>query len=298
MGDNLLNLSDALADAVETAASSIVRVEARRRIPATGIVWSEDGLILTAHHVVRRNDTIQIGLSDGNSVRAQVIGRDPTTDLALLKAEANGLTPLQAVPEDSIRVGSFVLALGRPGKTVQATLGIVSAYGKEWRTPFGGQIDQYLQTDVLMYPGFSGGALINASGQLLGLNSSALLSGTSTAVPTTTLQRISQTLLTHGRMQRGYLGVSTQRVRLPKELRDSLNQKTGLLIVSTEDGSPAEEGGLILGDTLTTVGDKQITTHEDLLTVLSSGLIGQKVPFNIIRGGEVRTVNVKIGERP
>ncbi len=298
MGNSLHNLSDALADAVETAAASIVRVEARRRMPATGIVWSEDGLILTAHHVVRRDDKIQIGFADGSSTQAQVVGRDPSTDLVLLKTEATSLVPLQNVTENSIRVGNFVLALGRPGSTVQATFGIVSAYGKGWRTPFGGQIDQYLQTDVLMYPGFSGGPLINVNGQLLGLNSSALLSGTSTAVPTTTLQRISQTLLTHGHMQRGYLGISTQCVRLPRELRDSLNQKTGLLVVSTEAGSPAEEGGLILGDTLVGVDDKQITTHEDLLAALAADLIGQKTPFTIIRGGEVRTINVKIGQRP
>ena len=297
MGNSLHNFSDTLADAVETAAASIVRVEARRRMPATGIVWSQDGLILTAHHVVRRDDNIQIGFADGSSAQAQIVGRDPTTDLALLKADVHNCMPLQHVAENGIRVGHFVLALGRPGSTVQATSGIVSAYDKGWRTPFGGQIDQYLQTDVLMYPGFSGGALINASGQLLGLNSSALLPGTSTAVPITTLQRISQTLLAHGRMQRGYLGVRTQRVRLPKELSDSLNQKTGLLIVSTESGSPAEEGGLILGDTLIALGDNQIATHEDLLAALSGDQIGQKVPFNIIRGGEVRTVNVKIGER-
>lgn len=298
MGNNLHTFSDALADAVETAAPSIVRVEARRRLPATGIVWSEDGLILTSHHVVRRDNNIRIGFADGNTAQAQLVGRDPSTDLALLKVEASGLTPLQQVSEDEIRVGTFVLALARPGNTVQATFGVVSAYGKGWRTPFGGQIDHYLQTDVLMYPGFSGGPLVNASGQLLGLNSSALLSGTSTAVPASTLQRISQTLLAHGRMQRGYLGVSTQRVRLPRELSDSLNQKTGLLIVSTEADSPAEAGGLILGDTLIGLGDKQITQHEDLLACLSGDLIGQKTPFNIIRGGEVRTVNVKISERP
>ena len=298
MSNSLLEISGAMAAAVKTAAPSIVRVEGRRRLPASGIVWSNDGLVLTASHVVRRDEGITVGLPDGSSAAAQVIGRDQTTDLALLRVEAGDLVPLQHATDDETAVGQFVLALGRPGQTVQATLGIVSAFSGSWRTRRGGLIDNYLQTDVLMYPGFSGGPLIDAEAKLVGMNSSALLPGVSIAIPTGSLDRIAQTLAEHGRIRRGYLGVSTQRVRLPHNLRDSLDQKRGLLIVSVEPGSPAETGGLTLGDTIIGIAGAAIRSHDELLAQLTAGTVDQKVPVKLLRGGEVQTMNVKIGERP
>jgi S1-C subfamily serine protease len=227
-----------------------------------------------------------------------VIGRDQTTDLVLLRVDAGDLVPLQYAPDDKTAVGQFVLALGRPGQTVQATLGIVSAFSGSWRTRRGGLIDNYLQTDVLMYPGFSGGPLIDPEANLVGMNSSALLPGVSIAIPTNSLDRIAQTLAAHGRVRRGYLGVSTQKVRLPHNLHDSLDQKKGLLIVAVEPGSPAENGGLILGDTIIGMGGTAIRSHDDLLAQLAADTVDQKVPVKLLRGGEVVTMNVKIGERP
>ncbi len=298
MSNNLLEISGAMAAAVKTASASIVRIEGRRRLPASGLVWSSDGLILTASHVVRRDAGITAGLPDGSSVAAQVIGRDQTTDLALLRVEASDLVPFQHATDDETAVGQFVLALGRPGQTVQATLGIVSAFNGSWRTRRGGLIDNYLQTDVLMYPGFSGGPLINAEANLVGMNSSALLPGVSIAIPSSSLDRIAQTLEAHGRIRRGYLGVSTQKVRLPHNLRDSLGQKKGLLIISVEPGSPAETGGLSLGDTIIGIGDAAIRSHDELLAQLAADTVDQKVPVKLLRGGEVLTMNVTIGERP
>ena len=298
MSETLLNISNGMAAAVKTAASSIVRVEGRRRLPASGIIWSSDGLILTASHVVRRDDNITIGLPDGHSAAAQLVGRDQTTDLALLRVDASDLVPMQQAADEETAVGQLVFALGRPGHTVQATLGIVSAFGGSWRTRRGGLIDNYLQTDVLMYPGFSGGPLINSESKLTGLNSSALLPGVSIAIPTGSLNRITQALADHGRIQRGYLGVSTQRVRLPQNLYDSLGQKRGLLIVSVETDSPAETGGLTLGDTIIGIADAPIRSHDELLAQLAADTVDQKVPIKILRGGEVLTLNVKIGERP
>ncbi|MCP4361762.1 MAG: signal protein PDZ, partial [Chloroflexi bacterium] len=142
MSEILQHLSDDLAGTVEKAGPSIVRVEARRRLPASGIVWSEDGVIVTAHHTVEREEKIKVGLPDGQTVSATLVGRDPTTDLAVLRSEATGLTPPTWASFDSqgVRVGHLVLALGRPGKTVQATLGIVSALSEDWRTPGGSQL--------------------------------------------------------------------------------------------------------------------------------------------------------------
>jgi S1-C subfamily serine protease len=299
MAKVLQNLSDDLAQTVETAGPGVVKVNARRRLPASGIVWTKDGVIVTAHHVVRRDENIEVGLADGQAVAATLVGRDPTTDLAVLRAESKKLIPpaWAEVDNENVKVGHLVLALGRPGKTVQATLGIVSAFGENWRTPAGGLVDHYLQTDVVMYPGFSGGPLVNAAGEVVGLNTSALLRGVSLTVPTPTLKRVVETLLKHGRVQRGYLGVSTQPVRLPNKLRQQLGQETGLLLVAVESGSPAEQGGLLLGDTIVALDDTPIRQHDDLLALLSADRIGAAALMRIVRGGEVEEVNVTIGER-
>ena len=296
MTTTLDELSQALAQNVDSAGPSVVRVEGRRRLPATGVIWSDDGIIVTANHVLKRDDNIVIGLADGQAAKATLVGRDPGADLAVVRVDSDALTPAKWLA-DGMRVGYLVLALGRPGRTVQATLGIISALGDSWRTATGGQIDHYLQTDVVMYPGFSGGPLVNSDGQFLGLNTSALLRGVSLTVPASTIERTVNALLTHGRMRRGYLGVSTQPVRLPEPSRDELGQETGLLIASVEPDSPAGKGGLLLGDTIIKIGDTPVRHHDDLLSWLSADRAGQKTPLTILRGGEIRTINVTIGER-
>jgi len=297
MSNALTDFSDALTVTVANAAPGVVSVDARKRFPASGIVWSDDGLIITAHHIVQRDEGISVGLADGTAVSATLIGRDPTTDLALLRAEANGLAPIPHAAAKENSVGTFVLALGRPGKSVQATFGIISALGEGWRTGAGGLIDQYVQTDVLMYPGFSGGPLVNAYGQLVGLNTSGFAHGVSLTIPSATLQRVADSLLAHGRVKRGYLGVSTQRVHLPEATVNELGRKSGLLIVSVEAGSPAEKGGLNLGDTIVALADTAVRKHDDLLAVLSGDRVGTAVPVQILRGGKLETFTVTIGER-
>ncbi|MBE0690757.1 MAG: trypsin-like peptidase domain-containing protein, partial [Anaerolineae bacterium] len=250
MADVLQNLSNDLAAAVETAAQSIVRVEGRRRQPASGIVWAADGLIVTAHHVVERDENIKVGLPDGSKVAAALVGRDPTTDIAVLRVQASDLTPANWAEAGNMRVGHLVVAAGRPDDSVQATLGILSSLDSGWRTVAGGLIDSYVQTDVVMYPGFSGGPLVSAAGPFLGMNSSALLRGVSVTIPAATLRRVVETLLAHGKVKRGFLGVSAQPVRLPSAIAESAGQETGLLLAVVEPGSPAEAASLMLGDTL------------------------------------------------
>jgi S1-C subfamily serine protease len=236
-------------------------------------------------------------LPDGRTVAAALVGRDPTTDLAVLRAEAGGLTPPTWAEADSARVGHLVLAVGRPGHKAMATLGIISALGEGWRTPAGGQVDRYVQTDVVMYPGFSGGPLVDANGHALGLNTSALLRGVSLAVPAATLRRVVETLLVHGRVRRGYLGVGAQPVRLPATLAQQLGQETGLLLVSVEPGSPAEQGGLLLGDTIVALDGRPVAHMDDLLDGLSGERVGVAVPVRVVRGGQVQDLTVVIGER-
>lgn len=297
MSDVLQNLSNDLADAVETAGRSVVRIEARRRQPASGIVWSAEGVIITAHHVVERDENIRVGLPDGTTATATLVGRDPSTDIAVLRVDSSGLTPANWVETGSIRVGHLVLAAGRPEQAMQATLGIVSALDGSWRTGAGGTIDSYIQTDVVMYPGFSGGPLVSAAGAFLGLNSSALLRGVSVTIPATTLRRVAETLVAHGRVKRGFLGVSAQPVRLPPNVVESVGQETGLLLISVEPNSPAEKGGLVLGDTLITLDGEKVRQMDDLMALLSGDRVGKSVTARVLRGGQPHETQVAIGER-
>jgi S1-C subfamily serine protease len=297
MTEILPSLSEALAEIADLGGRGVVRVEARRRLPASGIVWSADGLVVTAHHVVRRDDNIRVGLPDGRTVSATLVGRDPSTDLALLRAEATDLAPAAWATPDDLRVGHIVLALGRPGRTAQATLGIVSALGDEWRTPAGGKLDRYLQTDVVMYPGFSGGPLVDAAGQVLGLNTSALLRGVSLTVPAPTVRRVVEALQAYGRMRRGFLGVGAQAVRLPESIARQVGQETGLLLVSVNPGGPAEKAGLLLGDTIVSLDDIPVRQMDDLLALLSAERVGVTVSVRLVRGGQVQEQSVVIGER-
>lgn len=289
-------LSRELAATVKGAGGSVVRVEARRRLPASGVIWSDDGLIVTASHVVRREDGLRVGLPDGRDVAATLVGRDSGSDLAVLRANASGLQA--ARPGDGLEVGHLVLALGRPAATVQATLGIVSALGDEpWRTPAGGQLPYYLQTDLVMYPGFSGGPLVDSAGSVLGMNSSELMRGVSLTVPSDTVSEVAQTLLAHGRVRRGYLGVNTQPARLPRAAKENLGQDTGLLIVGVEGGSPADAGGLVLGDTIVGFDGKVVRQHDDLLALLGGERVGRETPLRILRGGKLQTLDITVGER-
>ena len=192
MAGTLEQLSNDLAAVVQNASASVVRVSARRRQPASGIVWSADGLIITANHVVERDENIRIGLPDGSKTTASLVGRDPGTDIAMLRVEAAGLAPANWADESALKVGHLVVAVGRPEETPQATLGIISALDGEWRTMGGGAVTSFVQTDVVMYPGFSGGPLVSAEGPFAGMNSSALVRGMSVALPPATLQRVAE----------------------------------------------------------------------------------------------------------
>ena len=301
MASVLQDFSDALALTVERAGPAVVRVEARRRLPATGIVWSAAGVIVTAHHVVEQDDHVGIGLHDGRTLSARLLGRDPTTDVAVLQAQiGQGQLPLTvptwADPAD-LRVGHLALALGRPGQRVLATFGIISALGEGWRTPAGGEVDHYLQSDVVMLPGFSGGPLVDAAGHIIGMNTSAMLRGVSLTIPAPTLRRVVETILSHGHVRRGYLGVSAQAARLPALLAQQLQQESGLLLGSVEAAGPADKAGLFMGDTLISLDNQPVRHLDDLMALLTGERVGRPLPARIVRGGQVQTLDVVIGER-
>jgi S1-C subfamily serine protease len=281
--------SDSLAAAVEKAALGTVSVDARGRQPATGIIWSAQGEILTADHVVQRDDNINVILPDGTTHTATVVGRDPGSDLALLKIEASGLT----VPElaDGLKVGHLIFAVGRPDD-VQATLGSVVAIGGPVRGRHR-SLSAYIQTDVTMYPGFSGGPLVDASGRIVGLNSSALARGASLAVPVAVLRNVADALRRDGRVKRGFLGVSTQ----PVALAEKLGQATGLMVIGTEKDGPADKGGLMQGDVLVGLGSQAVAEIDDLQAALGAETVGQPAQVKLVRGGEVKELSVLIGVR-
>ena len=294
----LTDLSQALAETVEKAGTSVVRVDGRRRLPASGIVWNAEGVIVTSHHVLESDEGIQVGFPNGETVPAELVGRDHTTDLAVLRAQTGGLSAPKWMKTEDLRVGNLVLALGRPGESVLATMGIVSAIDGGWRTPAGGMLDHYLQTDVVMYPGFSGGPLVDVAGRVIGLNTSGLLRGISLTIGATSLQQIAEMLLTHGRVRRGYLGVGAQPVRLSAGAQEEVGREIGLLLVSVEAESPAEKGGLILGDVIIGIERDPVQSLDDLMAGLGGERIGESTQITVLRGGVVKQVSVVPGERP
>ena len=294
----LVELSDALADAAEKAGKATVMVNARRRMPASGIAYASD-LILTADHVVEREEGIQVTLSDGAEISARVAGRDAGSDLAVLKLERAAGAVAESTKTPA-RLGQIALALGRPSPDgIEASLGTVSAIGGPVRTGRGGMLERYLRTDSISYPGFSGGPLVAADGTILGLNTSGLGNGAAITVPADIAWRIADTLAKHGRIKRGYLGIRSQTVDIPEASQKALQraQAAGLLVVGIENGSPAAKGGLIIGDILVGVAGEPVLHHDELFARLNGEVVGKSTPIDILRGGQPQTLNVLIGEK-
>jgi len=290
--------SDALASAVEEAGSSVVRIEGRHRGPSSsGIVWSADGAIVTADHKIEREEGIEVGLPDGRKVAARLVGRDPGTDLAVLRAEATDLKPATWVGAEGLKVGHLALALSRPGQTVRASLGVVAALGDEWRTPMGGKIDRYLETDVAHQRGFTGGLLIDVSGRGLGLNDAGLRRGQGIAIPAATLERVVAELLAHGGVRRGYLGVGAHPVRLPEAVAETAGHPVGLIVVAVQPGGPAEQAGVLLGDVLLSLDGHPLGDMGELHSLLGEDRAGKEVPLRLLRAGEVREIRVTLGAK-
>lgn len=297
MANPLTDFSNGLTSAVEKAGASTILVDARKRYPASGIAFADD-LILTADHVVTREDDIKVTLPDGRSLNATIAGRDPGSDLALLRLTEKSLTPAQT--SDSIKVGQLVLALGRPNSAgMQASWGIVTAISGPTRTFRGGLLDEYVQTETTPYPGFSGGPLINTEGEVLGLNTSGLTRGSSLTIPVKMAWRVADALAKHGSVKRGYLGVRTQPVDVPDAARSALGreQSHGLLVLWLEDGGPAQQAGLLVGDIIVAISGQAVGDADDLFAALGSDTVGNAVAVEVLRGGRPETVSVTVGER-
>lgn len=296
IGANLLGaLSNQMADAVGRARASLVMVNGRPRQPASGIVVGNE-LVLTADHVIEREDDLTIMTDAGQTLAAQFAGRDPATDLAILRVAGLALAPASQAA-DAPRVGLLALAVGRPSPGgPMASLGIISAVGGPLRTMRGAMVEQVIQTDATPYPGFSGGPLIDADGATLGVLTTGLISGVALAIPAAIAWQVAETLATHGRIKRGFLGISSQPVSIPEAQRVG-GAERGLLIVRVEPGSPAAQAGLLLGDLLIALDNQPVADTDDLQTLLTGERVGTMVPVGIIRGGAALTLTLTIGQR-
>jgi S1-C subfamily serine protease len=290
-------LSDALAQAASAAATRVVRIEAREGAPASGVVWSPDGLIVTASHSVEDDEGIEVALPDGTTLEATLRGRDADIDIAVLEVKATGLAAAEWVEPDELKIGSIVLAVSRPGRTARASWGSLFALGGEWRTSAGGRVDRWLESDVALHPGFSGSLLVDVQGRAIGLNTSGLARGHATALPTPTVRRVVTAILAHGRVRRGYLGVATMPVRLAAALETELGQPTGLLVSSVEAGTPAEKAGFLIGDVIVGLDGQRVTAVGELLALLDEERIGREVRAKLVRAGKVEEKSVSVGAR-
>ena len=294
----LMELSDALADAAEHAGRSTVLVNARRRMPASGIVYASD-LILTADHVIEKEEDIIVVLDSGEDVPAKVAGRDAGSDLAVLRLERPAATVAE-LTKSPARLGQIALALARPSRDgIEASLGTVSAISGPVRTGSGGMLERYIRTDSISYPGFSGGPLVSADGTILGLNTSGLSNGAAITIPADIAWNIAEALAKHGQIKRGYLGIRSQTVEVASLSQETLKRKqsTGLLIMSVEKDSPASKGGLMVGDILVAVAGHPVLHHDELFTRLDGNVAGKSTAIEILRGGQPQTLNVLVGER-
>src|SRR3989440_12286842 len=288
------DLSRDIADLVGRLGPSVVRVDARGGRPASGIIWA-DNLVLTADHALEQEDTVQVTGATA-TVKATIAGRDPGTDLALLRAEGLNGVPAPRGRSTDIRVGQVVLAIGQPGE-LQVTVGIVSGLSGAFRSWRGGQAERLIQTTAELLPGFSGGPLLDGDGRVIGINSWNFGRGVTRAIPIGTAATVAENLQTHGRIRPAYLGLGAQPVRLGEALRSQLGQESGLLVVTVEAGGPAAESGLVQGGKLVKVDGDPVRQLDEVFGKLRGLDVGSTHRFGVVRGGELKDVSVSVGER-
>ncbi|HZW84991.1 MAG TPA: trypsin-like peptidase domain-containing protein [Nitrososphaerales archaeon] len=260
----------------------------------TGIVWSDDGLLVTANHVIGGATAPQVKLSDGTELEAKLVGRDPYTDVAVLRVDSKGLKAIAHEKQGTPRVGEFVLALANPyGVKASATSGIVTSPSRSMRGWWGMTIENAVVSDAKLNPGYSGGPLVSASGSLVGMNV-AYFSGRGVAVSAETLRETVEKLLKDGRVKKGYLGVVVETVELPEELAGSegVGQDTGLMVRSVETGSPARAAGVVIGDVIVSLGDSKALDEYGLHKALSEETVGKPVALQVLRGEKLTKLTV------
>jgi S1-C subfamily serine protease len=300
MENTMVSLSNELAKLVEQCQPDVVAVHARPHYPSSGVVWRPD-IIVTADHTVRREEDIQVTLSDGRTVNATLVGRDSGTDVALLKVKGLGSATAPAGVSYPARAGELALVVGRsPDSGPNASLGIISAVSGPWRTWRGGRLDNYIRLDATLFPNSSGGMVVDCRGQILGIATSGLSRIAGLAIPASSVSRVVDGLLEKGYLPRGYFGIGVQPVAIPEALREKLSvpSQNGVIVVSVEPGGPADRAGVLLGDVLVGIDETSLEGIEDLQSFSDSGVIGKPVKARLIRAGAIAEVAITVGERP
>ncbi len=299
MSAELIALSNALAQATDRAAASVVAVHTEARGSSSGVVW-RPSVIVTAEHALRRDEDIQITLPDGRVVAAALAGRDASTDLAVLKcAEANSAVA-EMSDVSAIKPGNLALVVGRTRASGPvAALGAVSLVVAERRTWTGAALAPYIRLDVGVQPTAVGGAVIDPHGRIMGIATPRFARFGAIAVPAPTVNRVVETLLQKGRIPRGYLGVGLQPVRLPDALRKTLKRddKTAAIVLEVEPEGPAQKAGIVIGDIFVALAGHPVTRLEDIHGQLGAESIGKSFPLKFVRGGALQEVNIVVSER-
>ena len=294
--NNLAILSDHMADVIDAAAPSVVQVQGRRR-PASGVVF-RDGLVLTTTRALGRDDGLSIRTADGETSEAELAGWDPATTLVLLrvaKLSAKALMPATTAP----RVGHLAVAVGRSwSNAITATSGMVSVIGGPLATGRGRTIDRVIRTSAPMHSGFAGGALLDTQGQLIGVATAAEIRGLGVVIPADIAWKAAAALAEHGTTGRGFLGVAGQAARLSDRQRDAQGKSSGLLVVGVSNDSPADTGGILVGDVIIEFDGHPVESPLDLLDLLQGDRIGRASPIKVLRGGAVTDLAVTVGRRP
>jgi S1-C subfamily serine protease len=256
-------------------------------------------MIVTAEHALRRNEDISVTMPDGSNVPAALVGREPGSDLALLSIEAAG-KPLGGAEPSDPGVGDLALVIGRsPNSGINSSMGIISAVSGPWRTWRGGDLDRYIRLDAMLFPGSSGGIVIDYRSRIVGVASSVLSRVAGLAVPASTVDRVADLLLEKGGIPQGYLGIGLQVVSIPEAYRKKLSVKNtqGIIVLSVEPGGPADRAGILVGDIVLDIEGKTVNAVEDLQSLLRGEMIGKQVRAGLIRGGDLKNVALVVGER-
>jgi len=300
VANSLVALSEQIASTVEQAAQSVVSVHARHRFDSSGVHWSPE-IVVTADHALRRDEGIRVTLPDGSKADAELVGRDPGTDLAVLRVKGLGI-PVISKDENPAAIipGGIVLAVGRSKDSAVAAFGVISNISGPSQTWRGGKLDQVVRLDLSLHPAGAGSAVVGASGKLLGIATPALSRVSVFAIPLSTVARVTDNLVAHGRVPRGYLGVGLQPIAIPEHLRSKLNlaNSTGLIAISVENEGPAGKAGMSIGDVLLELGGRPAQRTENVQEVLSSESVGRKIQARILRGGNAVELEITIAERP
>ncbi|HVY82390.1 MAG TPA: trypsin-like peptidase domain-containing protein [Steroidobacteraceae bacterium] len=297
---SLATFSADIARLVAQTAPSVVALQARRSYPSSGVIV-QPGVVVTAAHTLRREDGIAALTPDGTTTSATLVGVDPATDIAVLRLDSTQGTPIAFGEATDVETGHFVVAIARGGDgSVAASAGIVASTGGEWRTWRGGRLERRIQLDGGLWGGFSGGPVVGAQGGAIGIGTSALSRGRAVVIPGSALRRVSEQLLARGRVSHAYIGAAVQSVELPGSLRAQLHIEAthGLIVLSTVPQGPAEAAGITLGDTLLTLDEKPLQDVDDLKAALNAERIGQAAKVTFLRGGQLASADVVVGERP